>query len=307
MIPEQVFQKILRLGDGWRGPRMDYVEAQHTMGIQIQETPGLWAGERRPHCQAAGVRCDDHAPARRWRPLNVCQLQSDIVCELPRGQCPQCQKVYTVRAPWEGRSRGLTREFEAFALPLMREMPGSKAGEILGETDQKLWRSLFAHVEAAGAELSWENVSWVGADEMNRRQGHNDLTVFVDWEAQRVLLAVAGKDAGVWEPFADRLLKHHGHPKAITPIAIDMSPACQKGARENFGHATVVFDKFHVVSQVVKAVEEVRRKETRQEAGAREPLAQTRWLWRKNPGPWTDKEGARWLQLQDKPLVTGLA
>jgi transposase len=249
----------------------------------------------------------DHAPERRWRHLNVCQLESEIVCALPRGQCKACQKIYTVRAPWEGRSRGLTQEFEAFALTLMREMPVKKAGEILGETDQKLWRALFAHVDAAWAELSWENVVWVGADEMNRKKGHNYLTVFVDLVAKRVLLAVEGKDATVWERFSEQLGKHNGHPKAITQIAIDMSPAYQKGVRENFGNAQVVFDKFHVVSQVVQAVEEVRRKETRQDALAREQLAQTRWLWRKNPETWTAGEQERWTQLKDRPLVTGLA
>jgi hypothetical protein len=36
----------------------------------------------------------------------------------------------------------------------MREMPVKKASEILGETDHKLWRMLFAHVDAAWAELS---------------------------------------------------------------------------------------------------------------------------------------------------------
>jgi len=189
----------------------------------------------------------------------------------------------------------------------MREMPVKKAGEILGESDHKLWRMIFADVDAAWQELSWENVIWVGADEMNRKKGHNYLTVFVDLEARRVLLAVEGKDASVWERFAAELLKHNGHPKAVTQIAIDMSPAYIKGVRENFANATVSFDKFHVVSQVVQAVEEVRRKEARQDAVAREHLAKTSWLWRKNPESWTDRDGERWLQLKDKPLITGLA
>jgi len=68
----------------------------------------------------------------------------------------------------------------------MREMPVSKAGEILGETIRNLWRALFAHVDAAWKDLSWENVVWVGADEMNRKKGHNYLTVFVDLQARRV-------------------------------------------------------------------------------------------------------------------------
>ena len=59
----------------------------------------------------------------------------------------------------------------------MREMPVKKAGEILGETDQKLWRALFAHVDAAWKDLSWEDVIWVGADEMNRKKGHNYKTI----------------------------------------------------------------------------------------------------------------------------------
>jgi len=170
-----------------------------------------------------------------------------------------------------------------------------------------LWRALFAHVDAAWVELSWENVVWVGADEMNRKKGHNSLTVFVDLVAKRVLLAVEGNDATVWARFSEQLGQHNGHPKAITQIALDMSPAYQKGVRENFGNAVVVFDKFHVVTQVVQAVEEVRRKETRQDALAREQLERTSWLWRKNPERWTAKEQERWSQLKDKPLVTGLA
>jgi transposase len=307
MIPEKVFQKILVLGDGWRVQQVDYVEKESKVLIRIDETPALWASESCPHCNAKSVGGYDHAPQRTWRHLNVCQLQSEIVSALPRGQCKECKKVYTVHAPWEGRSRGLTQEFEAFALTLMREMPVSKAGEILGETDQKLWRVLFAHVEAAWADLSWENVVWVGADEMNRKKGHNYLTVFVDLEAKRVLLAVEGKDAGTWERFAEQLGQHNGHPKAIRQVAIDMSPAYIKGVKENFGNAVIVFDKFHVVSQVSAAVEEVRRKEVRQDAVAREHLEKTCWLWRKNPEGWTEKESRRWEQLKDKPLVTGLA
>ena len=46
---------------------------------------------------------------------------------------------------------------------------------------------------------------------MNRKKGHNYLTVFADLQAKRVLLAVEGKDAGVWEHFSEELGKHNGH------------------------------------------------------------------------------------------------
>jgi hypothetical protein len=66
---------------------------------------------------------------------------------------------------------------------------------------------LFAHVKAAYERLSFENVVWVGADEMNRRKGHNYLTVFADLLAKRVLFATPGKDASVWGTFAGELLQ----------------------------------------------------------------------------------------------------
>lgn len=307
MIPEKVFHQILALGDAWRVTSVDYLAKERKVTMRVAETPQLWASQQCPHCGRRHIAGYDHAPERRWRHLNVCQLESEIVCALPRGQCRDCQRVFTVRAPWEGRSPRCTQEFEAFALTLMREMPVKKAGEILGETDQKLWRMLFAHVDAAWSALSWEDVVWVGADEMNRRKGHNYLTVFVDLEAKRVLLAVEGKDASVWERFAEQLGQHNGHPKAIRQVAIDMSPAYRKGVKENLPNALIVYDKFHVVGQVTQAVEEVRRAEVRQDAVARAQLEQTCWLWRKNPEGWTAREARRWERLKDKPLVTGLA
>jgi transposase len=99
MIPEKVFHQILGLGDAWRVSRMDYVEKASKVLIQVEGIPALWATESCPHCASKSVGGYDHAPERSWRHLNVCQLESEIVCSLPRGQCKACQKVYTVRAP----------------------------------------------------------------------------------------------------------------------------------------------------------------------------------------------------------------
>jgi transposase len=307
MIPEKVFERILALGDAWRVASMNYSKEENKVLVRVEETAQLWNSVVCPHCGAKGVGCHDHAPERRWRHLDVWQIKSEIACSLPRGRCPQCQAIFTVRAPWEGRGKGLTQEFEAYALTLMREMPVKRVAEIIDTTDTRLWRMLLAHVEAAWAELSWENVVWVGADEMNRRKGHNYLTVFVDLVAKRVLLAVEGKDAGVWEQFVGQLARHQGHPKAITQVAIDMSPAYKKGVRENLPNAAVCFDKFHVLSHAVGAVDEVRRLEAASTASATEALEKTRWLLLKNPENWTERQAQRWEQIKQAPLVTGLA
>jgi transposase len=276
-----------------------------TFFLKVEETPELWPEES----ARAGtpVTCHDHVEPMQWRHLNVFNKECVIVCSLPRGRRGDDGKVYRVTPPWEGRSKHFTQEFEAFALTLMREMPVKRAGQILGESDSRMWRMLFAHVKAAHARLSFDNVVWVGADEMNRRKGHNYLTVFADLLAKRVLFATPGKDASVWEAFAAELLRHNGHPKAIRRVAIDMSAAYTKGVASNLGNAQVVYDKFHVIQNVVEACDQVRKAESRSDAGKRELLERTRWMWLKNRANWTEKETHKWESMSLERCVTGMA
>ena len=305
MTPEQTFGQLLGLGKSWRVVESRFEAESSTFFLEVEETPELWPEES----ARAGtpVVCHDHVEPMQWRHLNVFNKECVIVCALPRGRRGDDSKVYRVTPPWEGRSKHFTQEFEAFALTLMREMPVKRAGQILGESDTRMWRMLFAHVKAAHARLSFDNVVWVGADEMNRRKGHNYLTVFADLLAKRVLFATPGKDASVWEAFAAELLRHNGHPKAIQYVAIDMSPAYIKGVSDNLGNAQVVYDKFHVIQNVVEACDQVRKVESRSNAGKRDLLERTRWMWLKNRVNWTEKEAQKWESMALERCVTGMA
>jgi transposase len=185
-----------------------------------------------------------------------------------------------------------------------------RAGQILGESDSRMWRMwrmLFAHVKAAHARLTFEDVVRVGADEMNRRKGHHYLTVFADLAKKRVLFATPGKDAEVWQRFATELIRHNGHPKAVQHVAIDMSGAYIKGVAENLGNARVVYDKFHVIQNVVEACDQVRKLESRLDAGMRDRLERTCWMWLKNRVNWTQKEARKCVSMALERCVTGLA
>ena len=296
---------MLGLGKSWKVVESRFEPESSTFFLKVEETPELWPEES----ARAGtpVVCHDHVEPMQWRHLNVFNKECVIVCALPRGRRGDDSKVYRVTPPWEGRSKHFTQEFEAFALTLMREMPVKRAGQILGESDTRMWRMLFAHVKAAHARLSFDNVVWVGADEMNRRKGHNYLTVFADLLAKRVLFATPGKDASVWEAFAAELLRHNGHPKAIQYVAIDMSPAYIKGVSNNLGNAQVVYDKFHVIQNVVEACDRVRKVESRSNAGKRDLLERTRWMWLKNRVNWTERETQKWESMALERCVTGMA
>ena len=307
MTPEKLFQELLGLGLNWEVVESRFDHQSGTVFLEIQETARLWD---LVHCpkDTREATCYDHTEVLTWRHLNVFQHRCEITCRLPRGKCRQCGQVFRVRPPWEGLSKHFTKEFEAFALLLMREMSMSKVAAVVGETDTRLWRMLFRQVDAAYAEADFSNGCCVGVDELSVRKGHEYVSVFADLVRKRVLFATEGKDHGVWLKFVEALEKHNGHRHAITQASMDMSPAYQKGVQETCRQAQVVFDKFHVIMNVNKAVDQVRRAEVRVGgAGVWAALHKSQWLWRKNPENLTAAEAARLGKIDQKSLRTAKA
>ncbi len=155
--------------------------------------------------------------------------------------------------------------------------------------------------------MSFDNVVWVGADEINRRKCHNYLTLFADLIAKRVLFATPGKDPSVWVAFGAGLLRHNGHPKAIQYVAIDMNAAYTKRVRGNLGNTRVVYDRFKVIQNVVEACDKVRKAGSRAYAGKRDRLERTRWMWLKNRVNWALTEAPKWESISLERCVTGMA
>jgi transposase len=152
-------------------------------------------------------------------------------------------------------------------------------------------------VEAAYADL--RAVTVVGADEMNRRKGHNYLTVFCDLTARRLRLATPGRDALTWQKFAGALRAHGGGPLAVTQISIDMSPAYREGVTACFGHAEVV--------SCHRPVDAVRRLEAGLDRRRQALLRETRWRWLKNPGNLTASQRRRLARIDRDRLWTARA
>ena len=310
MIPEQAFARLLGLDDSWEVCAAEFeTEPVERFFLVLHETPKLWPKLQCPiaTCGHQRVICHEHTETRVWRHLDAFGKRTEILCSPPRARCCACRHIWRVPLPWEGQGKHFTRDFEAFALTLMREMPMKKAGDILGETDTRLWRMLFKHVAQAYAAQDWSAVVPLGVEEMNCRKGHHYLTVFADLLARRVLFATEGKDHTTFQRFAEEILKHNGHPKAITHVALDMSRAYQKGVREELGNAQIVFDPFHVSALVSQAVDEVRRREAAAGPEGRAALHQSLYLFRKNPEHLSESEQARLDELDLKHLATGQA
>lgn len=307
MTPEKLFHELLGLGLNWEVSDSRFDRESSIVVLEIRETEHLWEGQRCPK-DGAFVFCYDHTEELVWRHLNVFEHRCEIRCRLPRGKCRQCGHVYRVRPPWEGLSKHFTKEFEAYALLLMREMPMAKVAEVTKESDTRLWRMLFQHVDSAYAELDLSNVCCVGVDELSIRKGHEYITIFADLVAKRVIFATEGKDKETWTRFIETLEKHHGHRHSITQVTMDMSLAYEAGVKEYCRNGQVVFDKYHVLANVNQAVDRVRQAELRFGGdGVWESLKTSRWLWRKNPENLNEQEHKRLGKIQKKNFCTAKA
>jgi len=307
MTPEKLFHELLGLGLNWEVVESCFDKASGTVLLDIRETAKLWESTSCPQ-DGGAVFCYDHTEVLTWRHLNVFQHHCQITCRLPRGKCRRCGQVFRVRPPWEGLSTHFTKGFEAQALLLMREMPMAKVAELTGETDTRLWRMLFKHMDAAYKEADYSNVCCVGVDEMALRKGQHYLSVFADLIGKRVIFASEGTDRYSWAAFVQALEQHHGHRHAITQVSMDMSPGYKRGVKDTCRNALVVFDKFHVLANANKKVDLVRRAEVRVGGkGVWEALRESQWLWRKNPENLSPEQAERLVKIQQKNLCTAKA
>ncbi len=231
MKPEELFHELLGLGANWRVTELVYLKGgRGEVRIVIEDTAALIESL---NCKEDGssVRLYDHSAKRTWRHLNIFEHECFIECSLPRVKCSKCGTLTTVKAPWEGKIKGFTLLFEAFALTLLREMTVNAASRILGEHDTRLWRLLKGYVQEAYQEADFSELKTVGCDELSARKGHNYLSVFADLEAKQVVYATEGKDASTWDRFAEELPKHNAKAQQIKTVSIDMSPAYKEGGQ----------------------------------------------------------------------------
>ena len=307
MTPENLFHEMLGLGKDWAVLSCVFESSSGLVTIEVGETAHLWESYRCPNDQGQAF-CYDHAEVRVWRHLNVFEHKCEIHCRLPRARCRTCHKVHRVVPPWEGRCIHFTKSFEAMSLLLLREMPVAKVARFLDETDTRFWRMVLEHVEAAYKKKDMSEVTCVGLDEMNIRKGHQYLTVFADLKAKAVLFATEGRDGSTWERFIAEWEKHEGHRHQLTHVSMDMSRAYRAAVPEWCRNAQIIFDKYHVVSHVCAAVDEVRKNEMRFGTWETQTsLKKSLWLWRKNPENLSVPEKDRLALIQEKHLWTAKA
>jgi transposase len=281
MDENRLFQVALGLMPPWQVDRCTFDKALGRLDIHLDFPRGSVFA-----CPVCGVPHKAYDTSEMtWRHLNFFQHQTFLHARTPRVQCSGCG-VHRIAVPWARPDSGFTLLFEALVMLLAKSMPVLPVARFVEEHDTLIWRIVNHYVDAARAQADHSNVTQVGVDETASQRGQKYVSLFVDLKERKVVFVTPGKDASTVASFAEDLKAHGGDPAAVTEVSADLSKAFIKGVATSLPKAKVTFDKFHVVSLVNDAVDEVRRLEQK----SNPELAKSRYVWLKNPENLTESQ-----------------
>lgn len=240
---------------------------------------------RRLRCGLCGQLCPKvHSlvsKQRCWRDLSLRQTPL-LLCYRPRRlRCGHCG-VRVEAVPWAARWARVTRTLAAAVAVLARQLSWQQTAQHFRLNWKSVARVVKRAVAYGLAQRRRRPLHWIGVDEVSRRKGHRYLTVVYDLE-RRTLLWV-GEDrteqtlAGFFSGLGRRRCR------TIQVVCMDMWAAYAKAVSQHAPQAQVLFDRFHLVQHLNRAVDEVRRaqmRRLRREEKVR--FKGTRYLLLKNP------------------------
>lgn len=295
-----LFTLALGLTDPWQVSDIKFSKEEGRLELRIDFAKG--AKFPCSSCQETKEGEVHDTLDRTWRHLNFFQYETYLHARVPRIRCGTCG-VKQVDVPWARPGSGFTLLFELLVLSLCREMSVAAVADLTKEHANRLWRILNHYVERSRQAVDLSGFHQLGIDEFSIRKGHVYMTSFGDLEASRVIFLGEGRKKGVVEAFIEDLQLRGIDPNRIDVICCDMWDPYLNGIGTFLSKAVVVFDRFHVMNQINKALEAVRREEQRENA----VLKNSRFLWLKNPKNLTTRQEARLSELKRLDLRTARA
>lgn len=259
-----------------------------------------------PECQDP-LPIRDHRE-RTWRHLDTCQLRTFIHARVPRLSCPT-HGVRQVRVPWAEDGSKFTALFEALVIDWLLEASVTAVAFRLGITwDQAIGIQRRA-VKRGQARQKVQVSRYLGIDETSERKGHQYLTIVSDLEESKVLYVGFDRKTETLDEFWKSRTPEQ--LAGVIAVAMDMWKPYMNSTWAHLPAAgeMVVFDKFHIVQHLNKAVDQVRKSEHREflKVGVGW-LKGTKYWWLRNPGKMTIGQRRSFLQLvRSFALKTGRA
>ena len=251
-------------------------------------------------CSGCGRRSPgyDTLPVRRFEFIPMWGIKVFFVYAPRRVSCRRCG-IRVERMPWAAGKHQLTETYAWFLAGWARRLSWKEVAEAFRTT----WDHVFSSVEMAvtwgRVHLDLSGIEAIGVDEIAWQRGHRYLTLVyqIDADCRRLLWIGQERKVKTLLLFFRWLGKDRS--RELRYICSDMWKPYLKVIAKKAGHAIHVLDRFHIMANLSKAIDQVRAEEARQlkREGYEPVLTNSRWLLLKRPENLTAKQEPRLAEL----------
>jgi transposase len=240
----------------------------------------------------------DRGTRRRFEFIPIWGFAVFFLYSMRRVDCRHCG-VKVEQVSWASGKSELTTTYMQYLASWARKLSWKEVADHFHTSWDKVFRAVEYVVGWGLKHRDLSGIAAIGIDEIARRKGHNYLTVVYQIDRHMTRLLWVGKErtSASLEGFFDLL----GDDKSrqLQFVCSDMWQAYLKVIKARAGQALHVLDRFHIVSLLNRAIDDVRAQEHRQlRAAGREPvLKKSRWCLLKRPENLTEKQEATLAEL----------
>jgi transposase len=272
----ELYRHLLGLVEPWAVSRVEMVIENKQVDV--------WAEHPRrtrftcPECER-DLPVYDHSEERSWRHLDSCAFLTYLHARPPRVECPE-HGVRQVSLPWAEPMSRFTVLFERLAIDVLKECDVEGASRLLRLSWDEAWH-LMDRAVARGLALKPLVVpAKVGVDEKSAGRGQDYITVVSNLDTGCVEYLADERRQVSLDGFFDQF--NADERKAIKAVAMDMWDPYITSTRQHLEDADdkIVFDRYHLMVYLTKAVDTVRKQENRALlATGDRSLSGTKYLW----------------------------
>ena len=254
-----LYRQLLGLEKPWTVDRVELDMKQQRVDVFAKhEKSKAWT------CPACDKTCGlhDHDEERVWRHLDSCGFQTFLHARVPRVNCSE-HGVRQVRVCWAEPKARFTALFERFAIDVLLETSITGATEILRISWDEAHHIMERAVARGMARRPHRVPKVLGIDEKSLAKGQRYATMVCDLEHGHVLdLAEDRTKESVLRCLGRYSINDLS---AVEAIAMDMWEPyiLQLSAIVDDAEDKIVFDRFHIVGHMNKALDQVRRRENK--------------------------------------------
>ena len=249
----------------------------------------------------------DHAEEREWRHLDSCQFITYLHAKPPRINCAE-HGVIQIRLPWAEPMSRFTILFERLAVDVLKECDVSGASGLLRTSWDETWH-LMERAVARGLSVKEPGApAHLGVDEKSAGRGQDYITIVSDLDKGTVCHIADERRQASLDGYFDTLTPEH--LAGIEAVAMDMWEPYANSVRAHLADADdkIVFDRFHLMGYLGKAVDTVRKQENRAlMAEGDRSLAGSKYLWLYSRENLPNRHRGRFASLRDTDLKTARA